>query len=122
MASDPRTHWDTIYATKAPEQLSWTQASPGSSLRHLREAGLPPGARVLDAGAGLGTLAAAILRETDWAITLVDLSGEALAKASGVAAEGWRLLSNVGEHGGQSVFHLHFHLLGGKPLGGKLCD
>lgn len=44
-----------------------------------------------------------------------------LAKAHGIAEGGWRLLSNVGEDGGQSVFHLHFHLLGGKPLGGKLC-
>ena len=45
-----------------------------------------------------------------------------LAKAHGIAESGWRLLSNVGEHGGQSVFHLHFHLLGGKPLGPKLCQ
>lgn len=45
-----------------------------------------------------------------------------LAKAHGVAADGWRLVSNVGENGGQSVFHLHFHLLGGKALGGKMCQ
>lgn len=81
MTPDPRAHWDTIYATKAAEQLSWTQAAPATSLRHLQEAGLPDGARVLDAGAGLGTLAEAILRETDWTVTLADLSAEALAKA-----------------------------------------
>ena len=46
----------------------------------------------------------------------------ALAKSHGIAESGWRLLSNVGEHGGQSVFHLHFHLLGGKALGPKLCQ
>ena len=44
-----------------------------------------------------------------------------LAQEHGVAASGWRLLSNNGPDSGQSVFHLHFHLLGGKPLGGKLC-
>ncbi len=74
-------HWNGIYATKTPDQLSWTQAEPGTSLRMLREGNLPAGARVLDAGAGLGTLAEAILRETDWSVTLVDLSAEALAKA-----------------------------------------
>lgn len=31
--------------------------------------------------------------------------------------EGWRLVANVGAHGGQSVPHLHFHVLGGRRLG-----
>jgi histidine triad (HIT) family protein len=44
-----------------------------------------------------------------------------LAQEQGVADSGWRLLSNCGPDSGQSVFHLHFHLLGGKPLGGRLC-
>lgn len=44
-----------------------------------------------------------------------------LAQEHGVAASGWRLLTNAGPDSGQTVFHLHFHLLGGKPLGGKLC-
>jgi histidine triad (HIT) family protein len=39
-----------------------------------------------------------------------------LAKAEGIADTGWRLLSNVGKDGGQAVFHLHFHLLGGRPM------
>ena len=44
-----------------------------------------------------------------------------LAQEHGVATSGWRLLTNSGPDSGQTVFHLHFHLLGGKPLGGKLC-
>ena len=39
-----------------------------------------------------------------------------LAKAEGISESGWRLLSNVGDDGGQTVFHLHFHLLGGRPM------
>jgi histidine triad (HIT) family protein len=39
-----------------------------------------------------------------------------LAKAEGVDQSGWRLVTNVGEQAGQSVHHLHFHLLGGRPM------
>ena len=31
--------------------------------------------------------------------------------------EGYRLLTNIGENGHQEVQHLHFHILGGQPLG-----
>ena len=38
-----------------------------------------------------------------------------LAKTEGLSG-GWRLVSNVGPDAGQSVFHLHFHLLGGRAM------
>lgn len=40
-----------------------------------------------------------------------------VARAEGVADTGWRLVTNVGREGGQHVFHLHVHLLGGRPMG-----
>jgi len=40
-----------------------------------------------------------------------------LAKQEGVAEKGYRLIINCNEHGGQEVYHLHVHLVGGKPLG-----
>jgi histidine triad (HIT) family protein len=39
-----------------------------------------------------------------------------LAKAEGVDDSGWRLVTNVGPDAGQSVQHLHFHLLGGRAM------
>ncbi len=50
--------------------------------------------------------------------TLADIMQAAsqLARADGIDESGWRLVANVGPDAGQSVFHLHFHLLGGRPM------
>ena len=44
-----------------------------------------------------------------------------LAKELGIAESGFRVVSNCGADGGQTVFHLHFHLLGGKKLNVEMC-
>lgn len=44
-----------------------------------------------------------------------------IAKEQGIAKSGYRLIVNVNEHGGQEVFHLHMHLVGGRPLGSMLA-
>ena len=43
-----------------------------------------------------------------------------LAAEEGIAEDGYRLIINCNEHGRQEVFHLHMHLLGGRPLGRML--
>ena len=43
--------------------------------------------------------------------------GAALARSAGIADDGYRLVSNVGRWGGQTVDHLHVHLLGGRAFG-----
>jgi histidine triad (HIT) family protein len=40
-----------------------------------------------------------------------------IARQEGIAQDGYRLIVNCNAHGGQEVYHLHLHLLGGKPLG-----
>lgn len=40
-----------------------------------------------------------------------------VARAQGLVEPGYRLLANVGRHGGQEVPHLHVHIFGGQPLG-----
>lgn len=42
--------------------------------------------------------------------------GSQIARDKGVAETGYRLVANTGRHGGQTVFHLHLHLLGGRPM------
>lgn len=43
-----------------------------------------------------------------------------IAKEQGIDKSGYRLIINVNEDGGQEVFHLHMHLLGGRSLGAML--
>lgn len=40
-----------------------------------------------------------------------------LAKQKGFAEDGYRCVMNCNEHGGQTVYHIHLHLLAGKPMG-----
>ncbi len=44
------------------------------------------------------------------------LTAKKIAKEKGIAEKGYRIVNNCGEDGGQSVKHLHFHLLGGRSL------
>ena len=39
-----------------------------------------------------------------------------VAAEQGLAATGYRVVTNVGADAGQSVFHLHLHIIGGRPL------
>jgi histidine triad (HIT) family protein len=48
------------------------------------------------------------------------LAAKQIAREQGIAENGYRLIINCREHGGQEVYHLHLHLLGGKPLGRML--
>lgn len=43
-------------------------------------------------------------------------AARAIAKAEGLAEDGYRVTMNCGEAAGQTVFHLHLHLLGGRSL------
>lgn len=60
-----------------------------------------------------------------WELEDVALAGALLSAAARIARdagleEGWRLIANTREHGGQEVLHLHLHVLGGRPLGRML--
>ena len=62
-------------------------------------------------------------------VNLADTSGEdqellghllgvarEVARQEGLEADGYRLVMNVGQYGGQTVDHLHLHILGGRPM------
>ena len=43
-----------------------------------------------------------------------------IAEKDGIARDGYRVMINCRDHGGQEVYHLHLHLMGGRPLGRML--
>jgi len=64
-------------------------------------------------------LASAAVIEERHAGMLADLfqAARQVARAEGVAEDGWRLVSNVGREGAQHVYHRHVHPLGGRQMG-----
>jgi histidine triad (HIT) family protein len=58
------------------------------------------------------------LTETDEAVAgRLLIVAQKLAAQEGIAESGYRLIINCNAHGGQEVYHLHLHLIGGRPLG-----
>ena len=45
------------------------------------------------------------------------LVAKELARKEGISDDGYRLIINCREHGAQEIYHLHLHLIGGRPLG-----
>ncbi|EGU59912.1 Hit family protein [Vibrio nigripulchritudo ATCC 27043] len=45
-----------------------------------------------------------------------------IAEEEGIAEDGYRLIVNCNAHGGQEVYHIHMHLVGGQPLGPMLIS
>ena len=74
-------HWERIFSTKAPEQLSWYQASPERSLELIAKAGVGPDSEVIDVGGGDSTLVDALLDRRWGHVTVLDISDAALRRA-----------------------------------------
>ncbi|HMI60460.1 MAG TPA: class I SAM-dependent methyltransferase, partial [Puia sp.] len=76
-----RGHWDNIYRTKQPEEVSWTQEIPATSLVFIHGFGLPKTAKIIDIGGGDSRLVDFLLDEGFEDITVLDISGQALDRA-----------------------------------------
>ena len=49
-------------------------------------------------------------------LALLFITADRLAKKLGLGERGYRIVTNIGPDAGQAVFHLHFHLLGGRKF------
>lgn len=76
-----KNHWETVYETKNPDQVSWTQAIPQTSLDFIDSFGLDQTAHVIDVGGGDSRLVDFLLEKGYENITVLDISEKALEKA-----------------------------------------
>lgn len=74
-------HWDTVYKTKSPSEVSWTQSVPETSLRLIRACRLPKSASIIDIGGGDSRLVDHLLDEGYADITVLDISPAAIERA-----------------------------------------
>lgn len=81
MSSNRKTHWETVYETKEPNEVSWTQEIPKTSLDFIQNFNLPKNAKIIDVGGGDSKLVDFLLNEGFTNITVLDISAKALDKA-----------------------------------------
>lgn len=81
MEEDKKEHWERVYLTKNPGQVSWTQAVPQTSLNFIRGFHLAKTDKIIDIGGGDSKLVDFLLQEGYTNITVLDISEAALAKA-----------------------------------------
>jgi hypothetical protein len=81
MNKNSREHWENIYHTKQPNEVSWTQDIPKTSMDFIHSYHLPKTASIIDIGGGDSKLVDYLLKEGFEDITVLDISEKALTKA-----------------------------------------
>jgi 2-polyprenyl-3-methyl-5-hydroxy-6-metoxy-1,4-benzoquinol methylase len=76
-----KNHWETVYKTKTPNQVSWTQEIPKTSLDFISSFGVTKDAKIIDIGGGDSKLVDHLLDKGFENITVLDISEKALEKA-----------------------------------------
>lgn len=81
MAENKKNHWDKVYTTRQPHEVSWTQEVPKTSLNFIESFHLPKTASIIDIGGGDSKLVDHLLDEGYEHVTVLDISGKALERA-----------------------------------------
>ena len=96
MSVSRKEHWEHVYETRNPTELSWFQAAPTTSMAMIRETGVPTEAPIIDVGAGASSLVD-VLRNSDYSdITVLDIASAAIDESRarlGDAASGVKWIS-----------------------------
>jgi SAM-dependent methyltransferase len=90
METTRKNHWETVYETKNPNEVSWTQEIPKTSLDFIKSFDLTKKSKIIDIGGGDSKLVDFLIEEGFENITVLDISAKAIEKAKtrlGVNAE-----------------------------------
>jgi trans-aconitate methyltransferase len=74
-------HWEKIYSTKDPHEVSWTQSKPEISLELIAKFNLPKSASIIDIGGGDSKLVDFLIDEGYTNISVLDISAAAIERA-----------------------------------------
>jgi SAM-dependent methyltransferase len=108
MKNEMKNHWERVYQTKQPEEVSWTQSIPQTSLDFIHSFNLTKSAKIIDVGVGDSRLVDFLLDEGFENLTVLDISAKALERAKkrlGKKAKkvNW-LVSDITDYNPETVF------------------
>jgi len=81
MSKNYKAHWEMVYETKSPNEVSWTQAKPKTSIDLINSFNLPKSSSIIDVGGGDSLLVDFLLEEGYENITVLDISSKAIERA-----------------------------------------
>lgn len=93
--TDPRSHWDKVYAEKVEDELSWTQRAPAMSLRMIQRCELAHDAPIVDVGAGASRLVDDLIDVGYRDVSLLDISTNALERVRERLRDGSDLIERI---------------------------
>jgi SAM-dependent methyltransferase len=81
MENMSKNHWETVYETKSPSEVSWTQRIPKTSLDFIESFDLPKTAAIIDVGGGDSNLVDHLLALGYENVTVLDISAKSIERA-----------------------------------------
>jgi len=81
MTSEMKAHWEKVYQTKSPHEVSWTQAVPQTSLELILACEPALDASIIDIGGGDSLLVDHLLKQGFSKLTVLDISAKAIERA-----------------------------------------
>ena len=81
MSLEKKDFWEHVYSTKTPQQVSWTQENPKTSLNFIKNSDLEKKSAIIDVGGGDSLLVDYLLKEGYTNLTVLDISEQAIERA-----------------------------------------